>query len=92
MNLPNPLKAALWTALFSFISLFGLSALGWLAHLYTWANSGGTEQLPDITVLAYAAGSASISAVIGLVNFVVRWAQERAGVGTVPTYVPPTPE
>lgn len=85
-NLPNPLRAALSTFVFSFCTLFLLSALGWLNDLLSWATSQGVDPFPDVTVLGYAAAAALVSALIGLVNFGVRLGQEKTGVGTPPVY------
>lgn len=87
----NAVKAAAWTALFTFISLFGLSLLDWLNDVWAWAQDKENVVLfPDPTVLAKAGVSAVMAAVTGLVNFAVRWAQSKTGVGsaTVPRYTP----
>lgn len=83
----NALRAAAWTALFSFIGLFGLSLLGWLQDVAAWASSSGREPLPGLSTLGYGLVAAAVSAVIGLVNFAVRYAQARGLVpGTPPSY------
>lgn len=88
----NPARAALWTALFTFAGLFGMSLLGWLQEVWAWANdSTGVVLFPDPSVLMKAAVAAVVAALIGLVNFVVRWAQEKGFVpGRSPVY-PPQP-
>lgn len=91
MTLSNPARAALWTAVFTFVGLFGLSTLGWLQDVWEWANDSTNVVLfPDPRVLMKAAVAAAVSAIIGLVNFVVRWTQERGFLpGRTPVYVPP---
>lgn len=85
----NALRAAAWTALFSFVGLFGLSLLGWLQDVAVWASSSGREPLPGLSTLGYGLVAAAASAAIGLVNFVVRYAQARGVVpGQPPTYEP----
>lgn len=90
----NPaFKAALWTFVFSFVTLFGTSLIGWLQDVVDWASDDSAGIVfPDPGVLAKAAVSAVVSAMIGLVNFVVRFGQQKTGVGEIPTYVkPPQP-
>lgn len=86
----DQLKAALWTALFTFIGLFGTSVLGFVQAVIEWANAGGgPEVFPDATVLGKAAVSAAGAAVVGLINFVVRFAQSKQLLpGQGPTYPP----
>lgn len=92
MTIPDSLKAGLWTALFAFITLFGTSAIGWLQDVVEWASSGdATLAFPDASVLVKAGVSAVVSALIGLVNFVIRWAQDQTGIGPgTPDYTPPS--
>ena len=88
MTTRDSFKAALYSALFTFIALFGLSLLGFLNDVWHWASSNDNAVLfPDPAVLVKAAVAAVMAACVGLVNFVVRWAQGRLGSGEVPTYV-----
>lgn len=83
----DELKAAGWTFLFSFIALFGVSAVGFLQEVIEWASSSGAEPLPGLSTVGYAAVSAVAAAAIGLVNFVVRYAQSKGAIpGETPTY------
>lgn len=83
----DAIKAGLWTALFTFVGLFGLSLVGWLQDVASWASSSGAEPLPGLTSLGYAAVSAATAAVVGLINAVVRLAQVATGKGDAgPTY------
>lgn len=81
MTTADAFKAAGWTFLFSFIALFLISSLGWLADVVSWASSSGASAFPDLSVLGYAAVSAVASAAIGLVNFVIRYAQSKGVFG-----------
>lgn len=90
MHLTNQVKSALWTSLFAFIVLFGLSALKFLADIATWAGSNGHNPFPNVSVLGYAFISAIVAVSIGLVNFVVRFAQSKGFLpGTGPIYPAP---
>lgn len=92
MTTRDAFKAAAYTALFTFIALFGLALLGWLNDVWGWAQDDtGVRLFPDPTVLIKAGVSATVAAIVGLVNFAVRWAQGRAGIGETPTYVKPPP-
>jgi hypothetical protein len=84
-------RAGLATAVFSFITLFGASLLGWLNDVVEWASAdGATVAFPDGSVLVKAGVSAAVSALIGLVNWVIRYGQDRTGVGpATPDYTPP---
>lgn len=90
MTTSDAFKAALWTAFFVFISLFGLSVLGWLNEVLEWAqDKDNIVVFPDASVLVKAFTAAAVSAIVGLVNFVVRWAQAKnvlPGATTAPTY------
>jgi hypothetical protein len=85
----DQIKAGLWTALFTFIGLFLLASLGWLADIAAWASSSGQTPLPGLGVLGYAAVSAAVAAVVGLINTVIRWLQARGVLpGNGPAYPP----
>lgn len=90
MRVPDSIKAGAYTAVFSFITLFGLSLVGWLNDVVEWASNDGTVAFPSGSGLAKAAASAATAALIGLVNAVIRWAQDQTGVGPeTPDYTPP---
>lgn len=83
----NAAKAALWTALFSFIGLFSVTLLGWLQDVVVWASDSGVAEFPDLSVLGYGFVAAAASTAIGVVNFVVRYAQARNVLpGSGPSY------
>ncbi len=85
----NEFKAALWTALFTFVTLFGTSVLGFVQALTDWASSDGTVDFPDVSTLGKAAVAAALAAVTGLINYVVRVAQSRQLLpGAGPQYPP----
>lgn len=87
MKIPDKLKAALRTALWSFIALFAMSSLGWLQQVAEWASSSGKTPMPGLSVLGYAAVSAVVAAGIGLVNFAGVWAQGQGILpGSPPSY------
>lgn len=88
MTTSDAWRAALWTALFAFIALFGLSLLGWLGNVVEWAqDKEGVVLFPDPSVLFKGLVSAAVAAIIGLVNFVIRFAQAKTGIGQGPAYV-----
>jgi hypothetical protein len=81
-------KSALYTALWTFIALFGLALGHWLIDLTNWAaDTHHAVIFPDPGVLVKAAVAAVGAAGAGLVSFVVRFVQGRLGVGSVPVYV-----
>ena len=82
MTNKDAIKAGLYTALWTFIALFGLSLVGWLNDLV--ANASGDEAqivFGDPAVLIKAAVSAAAAAASGLVGTVVRLAQVATGRG-----------
>lgn len=83
----NSAKAAGWTFVFSFIGLFSVTLLGWLQDVTVWASDSGVAEFPTLSVLGYGAVAAATSAAIGVVNFVVRYAQGKGVLpGNGPTY------
>lgn len=87
MTTLDAFKAALYTALWTFIALFGTSLLGWLDAVAEWATSdGATVSFPDGAVLVKAGLSAAAAALSGIVAFAVRQAQVLLRLGTGPTY------
>jgi len=78
-------KAAAWSALATFIGVFGLAAVGFLSDVASWADGGGS--FPDVSVLGKAAVSAAVAAASGLVTWVLAWARRRNLLpGAAPTY------
>lgn len=84
-KLPSWLRAGVTTAWFTFLALFGLSVLDVLADLLAWASAEDAP-FPDLSVLGKALVTATASAAAGIVNAVVRFAQERIGRGNPPIY------
>jgi len=83
----NAVKAGAYTALWTFIALFGLSVVGWLNEVVDAASGvDGSIIYPDPTFLAKAAVSAAAAAASGLVGTIVRLAQTAMGAGNVPQY------
>lgn len=83
----NEFKAALSTAVFTFIALFGASLVGWVQQVVEWSAAGGVEVFPDVSTLGKAAVAAAGAALTGLINYVVRVAQAKGVLpGRGPTY------
>lgn len=91
-NTVNAWKAALWTFVWTFIALFLTSALGWFQDVYEWASTSGAEPLPGVSTLGYAAVTAGVAALSGLLAFIVRYAQSKNLLpGSGPVYPPSGP-
>lgn len=71
----NSAKAGLWSGLFSFLTLFSVTLLGWLQDVVQWASDSGVAEFPTLSVLGYGFVSAAAAAMIGLVNFGFRFIQ-----------------
>lgn len=82
MTNKDAVKAGLYTALWTFIALFGLALVGWLNDLVAAAsNDDAAIVFGDPAVLIKAAVSAAAAAASGLVGTVVRLAQVATGRG-----------
>ena len=87
MTNKDAIKAGLYTALWTFIALFGLALVGWLNDLVAAAsNDDAALTFGDPAVLVKAAVSAAAAAASGLVGILVRLAQVATGRGDVPKY------
>ncbi len=87
MTNKDAIKAGLYTALWTFIALFGLSLVGVLNDVVDAASGAdGSIVYPDPAILAKAAVSAAAAAASGLVGLVVRLAQVATGTGDQVTY------
>jgi hypothetical protein len=92
----DALKSGAFTALWTFIALFGATAAGWAQEVIVWADewgaSGSTVDFPSLSVLASGVVSAVAAAASGLVGTVVRLAQAKTSVvpGSPPVYPHPT--
>jgi hypothetical protein len=84
----NALKAAGYTALWTFLGLFATSLLGWLQDITAWASDdGGMVAFPDPSVLVKAAVAAAAAAISGVTSAIVRLVQANSSVpGHPPTY------
>lgn len=90
MIIGNAAKASLYTALWTFIGTFTLTAAGWLQDVAEWASTSGRHPLPGLSTVGYAAVSALVAASGGIVTFIVRAAQAKTWVpGQGPTYEVP---
>lgn len=91
----NAWKAAVSTAVISFVSLFAMSLLGFLGDVTDWANGSGGD-FPSVAPLGKALISAVVASVIGLINWVIRSLQAHSASipGAGPQYgtlAPPPP-
>lgn len=79
-------KAALFTALWTFIGVFGVSLAGWVSDVAAWAGTDGAV-FPAVTPLGKAAVAAFAAAASGLVGWIVRTAQSHGMLpGEAPHY------
>lgn len=90
----DSIKAGAYTALWTALATFGLSATGWLADVGEWAaewgSTGAPGDFPSLTVLASAAVSAVVAIASGIVGTLVRLAQAKTSIpGSPPVYTPP---
>lgn len=82
MTNKDAIKAGLYTALWTFIALFGLSLVGWLGDVTEWATGdGATVVFPDPAVLVKAAAAAVAAAASGFVGAIIRLGQVATGRG-----------
>lgn len=88
----NTVKSALYTFLWTFIGLFGVTLLGWFQVVGEWASKHGHEPFPDVSVLGYGLVSAAGAAAAGLVAFIVRFAQTKNVLPGEPPAFPTTPD
>lgn len=88
----DALKAAAYTALWTFLAIFLTAVLGWLTALTEWATSdGGAVVFPDPAVLVKAMVAAVAAALAFVVAAVVRLAQAAGAPGQPPSYDRETP-
>ncbi len=80
----DSIKAGAYTALWSFIAMFGLTATGWLGDVtrwaQDWAQTGTPGTFPSLSVLAAGAVSAAASVLSGFVGTLVRLAQAKTSI------------
>jgi hypothetical protein len=85
----DSIRAAAWTALWTFVATFSLAALDWLQAVAEWASDApDAAAFPSVAVLGKALVSATVAAVAFALNAAYRLAQAR-GVGlpgAVPSY------
>lgn len=77
VKIPNPIKSAIASAAFTFVTLTIAPVLGFLQALYGWVNSSGKEPLPDVSTLGWAIAAAALSVLAGLITGIFRWSQGR---------------
>lgn len=73
----DALKAAAWTALWTFAAVFGLGCIGFLSDVQAWASDASRTAFPSVQPVAKAAASGVAAALAGLLNFVYRFAQSK---------------
>ncbi len=76
-NTLNSVKSGAYTALWTFLALFGVSLLGFLQEVAGWATKGGVEPFPETNRLGFALVSAFVAAASGILGTVVRLAQSK---------------
>lgn len=82
----NSFKAALWTAIFTFIATAGTALVGLLGSVTEWIN-GGDPIAADVSNFGKVVASAFVAGVAGLVNWAVRAAQAKGVLpGSGPSY------
>ena len=70
-------KAALWTALFTFIGTAGLALIGFLGSVSDWLDGSNADLSDDLSNLGKIVLSAVVAAGSGIINWLVRYAQAR---------------
>jgi len=86
----NSLKAALWTALFTFVAGVLLGALNLLSAFEGWVNGTDPTLMDDLSVFVKVTAAAFVAAASGLINWAVRAVQARGALpGNGPQYVTP---
>lgn len=87
---PNPLKAAMFGALWAFLGAFFPALLDFTSAVYEWADSNGVAEFPEVSILGYAAVAALTSGFAFTLALVVRVGQEHGYLpGNAPTYATP---
>ena len=82
-NLPDSLRAAIMTTIFTFVGTVGAATLGLLSEVDGWINDGVQ---PDWSAFGSVVLSAAVAVAAGIVNWVVREVQARTGRGQPPHY------
>lgn len=85
----DAIKAAAYTALWTFLGMFGAAAIGWLNDVQKWATSDGAVTVfPDPSVLVKAGIAATAAGFAFVVAAIVRLAQANGLLpGQPPAYV-----
>lgn len=88
----DSLKAALWTALFTFLGTVAIAFLPFLQAVGDWLAGDDPSIADDWSVFSKVLISAFVAAVSGLINWGVRWIQAKGKLpGSGPTYSTATP-
>jgi len=78
------IRPAFWTAVWTFVGVFGFGMVGFLESIQQWA--GGSADFPDLSVLRGAAVAGAMSALVGFTGGAIRFVQAISGHGTLPDY------
>lgn len=84
----DAVKRSIRTFIITFFGLMIPGFLGWLNEVTKWANDNGQAPFPDGKNLSYLAVSALAAAVIGAVNLLWTWVEDKIGKGLL-REVPP---
>lgn len=83
----DAMRAAVTSAAWAFVGVFGTTLLGWLQTVTEWASASGARPFPGLSVLGYGAVSAAAAAATFVVAAAVRLAQVAGWLpGRPPTY------
>ena len=86
MTIPNELKAALYTALWTFIGTALIGLTGFLGAVLDFLNGTDTDITDDLSALGTLVASAFVAAVSGLVGWGIRYAGSKTGKLQAPDY------
>lgn len=83
----DAIKAAAYTALWTFLGSLAVLCMSWLTDVANWANASGHATLPNLSTVGFAVLSALLAAASGFVTFVVRALQSAGALpGSPPKY------
>lgn len=83
----DAIRAAVTSAAWAFVGVFGTTLLGWLQTVTEWASAGGAAPFPSLSVLGYGVVSAAAGAATFVVAAAIRLAQVAGWLpGTPPSY------
>lgn len=93
LKLPNAVRAAINSTWQSFVAVFGITLLGFLAKVQDWAGCDGpTCHFPAVSPLGKALAGALVAAVTGFVTLIFRTLKPGPVYPTTTTQVVPPEE